>query len=199
MNPPAGIGGDGLCGPVARVTVLAAADDERRHTALLRRQLQPPALRQIERAHLADHGGEAAAAQSFFQRPERVVIAACFQMQQARRVATAAGKGPGIKVALPRHPQRLAATRSLRAAEQPRTHRGGEARFLKIEAGAGKFMQRAKPKPAARQILIDGGNAPIDHRCRPLQLRRQTPLQQSNPPPQSAQAGTIRFRVAGTG
>lgn len=197
MNPPAGIGGDGLCGPVARISVLAAADDERRHAAFLRRQLQAPALRKIERAHLADHGGEALAAQSLLQRPERVVVAACFEMQQARWIAAAAGQGAGIKIALPRNPQSLARAACLCAAEQPRTHRGGQARLLEIETGAGKFMQAPEPKSAARQMIIDGGNAPIDHRCSPLQFRRQAPLQQGNPPPQRAQPGPVRFGAIG--
>lgn len=199
MNPPAGIGGDGLCGPVARITVLAAADDEGRHAALLRRQLQAPALCEIECAHLADHGGKALAAQSLLQRPERVVVAARFEMQQARWIAAASGQGAGIKITLPRNPQRLACTCRLCAAKQPRTHRSGQTRFLEIETGAGKFMQAPEPETATRQMLIDGGDPPIDHRRRPLQLRWQAALQQGNPPPQRAQSRTIGTGTVGTG
>lgn len=191
--------GDRLCRPIARLgSVAPAADEKSRHAAFLRRQLQAAALREVERSDFADDGAEARDTQGLLQRPERVVVAARAQIKEAVRVAEIGGEGTGIEVALPRNPQGMAGTRALRPAQQPHRHCRGEAGLLEIECGTRHLMERPQAKTAARQMPVNGIDAPIEYGCR-LHFWRQAALQQGNAPAQGSKARCMLPQQAGIG
>ena len=140
----------------------AAADDERRHAAFLRRQLQPPALREVECSHFTHHGAEAAAAQGFLQRPERIGIAPHLEMQQPVGIESGLRQCAGIKIALATDPQHAAVQIMPQPpTDQPRQGRGGQARFLKIRTLTGKFMEGAEHQATPGEMTVDGAEAPV--------------------------------------
>lgn len=173
-----------------------APDDEGGHAALLRSQLQAPALGKVERSQFAHQGSKARHAQRFLKRPQRVLVPPGGKMNEARRIAAARGQGAGIKIALPRHPQHMAGTRFLRAARKTRGDAGGKACLLEI--GPGNFMEGAGLEPATRQMPVYGLDAPGDGRLFPS-FRRKTPLQQPDPPPQGSKVGRGQIGSLGGG
>lgn len=161
-DAPAGKRRDRLVGQGAQLAgSSAAADDERRHAAFLRRQLQPPALREVECRDLAHHGAETAAAQGLLQRPQRIGIAAHLKVQQPVRVKSGLWQRACVKIALPGDPQHAAIrVMPMAPANQSRNSGGGETRFLKIRPLAGKFMQRAQCQATPGKMKVDGAEAP---------------------------------------
>ena len=138
----------------------AAADHEGRDAAFLRRQLQAPALREIEGGDLRHHRIEAGAAQRFLHRPERIGIALDAQVQQPVRIDAAFRQGAGIKIALPGDPQRAAIPVLLATAHEACHGRGGKARFLEIGSMAGKLMQGAECQATPGEMKVDGVETP---------------------------------------
>lgn len=206
-NAPARHRGAGLLRQAPQLTGPAvAADEQGGDAAFLGRQLQTPALREVERADLAHHGDEACragrlAAQGFLDRPERIGIAPHVEQQQAGWIETGGGKGARIEIAPPRHPQHAAARGRAgprkAAADQPRDRCRRQARLFKVGTVAGKFMQRSPGKPAARQVPIDGGKAPIQH-ARPRmrsEIRRRQLFQQGHLPAQRRQPQRLPQRL----
>ncbi len=163
-DAPAGKGRARLVGQGAQFgSPAAAADDERRHAAFLRRQLQSPALGEIECGHFTHHGAEAAAAQGLLQRPERIGIAPHLEMQQPVGIESGLRQRAGIKIALAADPKDAAVQIMPQPpADQPREGSGGQARFLKIRSLAGKFMQGAERQAAPGEVEIDGAKAPAE-------------------------------------
>jgi hypothetical protein len=188
--------GNRLCRPIARQGSAApAADEESRHAAFLRGQLQAPALREIERPNFADDGAEARNTQGLLQCPERVLIAARAQIKEAVGVAEMGGEGTGIEVALARDPQGMAGTRTLRPAQQPHRHRRGEPGLLKIEGGTGHFMEGAQAEATTRQVSVNGLDAPgQDGKRRCFRRRHHRALQKRNLAPKRGQARAGEWR-----
>ena len=177
----------------------AAADDEGRHAAFFRRQLQPPALREVEGRHLRHHRVESGAAQRFLHRPERIGVAIDAQMQQPVGIKTAFRQGTGIEIALPRNPQRAAIALLLAMADEARHGRGGEARFLKIGAMPHKLMQGAAGKAAAGQMPVDGAKPPGEVAARFTRIRLRQLFQQRYLPPQARKPDGRQRRSSGEG
>lgn len=165
-DPPAREGRDRLGRQMPElINPSAAADHQRGHAALLRRQLQAPALREIERRQFRHHGDEAGAAQRFLHRPEHIVIALHTEMQQLVGIKAPFRQGAGIKIAPPCDPQSAAAAAAdvmLPATDQVCDGSGGKTRFLQIRSVARKLMQGTQRQAAARQMPVDRGKAPSE-------------------------------------
>ncbi len=201
MNPPSRVGGDRLNRPTPRLDrIPAAADDEGRHAAFLRGQLQAPALGEVEHSHFADDGHQAAAAQGFLDRPERVLVAPCVQMEEACGIAGTGRERTGVEIALPCNPEGMAGSASLRTAEQARCHYGSKTRFFQIGACAGDFMEGPQTEAATRQMPVDALDAPREGRrgCF-LGLRGSRTLQQRDPALEGAEARSGIGRWMGGG
>lgn len=145
----------------------AAADDEGRRAAFLRRQLQAPALREIEAGDLAHHGAEMPAAQRFLERPERIFIAPHADQEQAAGVEPRRRQGTRIKIAPARHPQHAAAFMAQPAADEAGHRRRRQTGLFEIRPIAGEFVQRAQHEPAPGQMPVDGFKFPAENLRRP--------------------------------
>jgi hypothetical protein len=171
---------------------MAAADDESRNAALLGGQLQAAALGEIECCDLADDGAQAVAAQGLFHRPERIRVAADGKVQQMRRIAARRRQGPCIEIALPGDPEERTRAALPGLTQQPGNDAGGKARFLAVEARPGEFMQCPQSKTTARQMPVDGRDAPGKNRGHLCDIRGQgPPLQPLNPAPERSQARPV--------
>lgn len=199
-DPPTRDGGDRLGGQLPQLIGTAAtADHQSGNAALLRRQLQAPALREIERRQLRHDGREAGAAQRFFHRPERIAVALDTQMQEPIGVAPTCRQGAGIKIALPPDPQEAAAAMCpLPPPDEMGDRCGGKARFLKIRPTPGKLMQRAGCQDTPRQMPVERGQSPAQAFLA-VRLRAELGrlVQPRDLPPQCHEPRRLRGRRAG--
>lgn len=166
-----------------------AANEKCRHAALLRRQLQPSALREVERCHFAHDRAEGRAAQGFLDRPQCIVVAPDLEMQQPVWVEPVRRQGAGVEITPPADPDDAAmAALPMQPADEAGDGGGGQGAFLKVLALAGEFMECAEHQPMAGQMLVDGGQSPGEtRRCSALKSRLRQLLQQSHLPTQRNQ------------
>jgi hypothetical protein len=163
-DAPARDGGDRLGSELPQlISTTTAADHQGRHAAFLRRQLQAPALREVECGEFRHHRAKADTAQRFLHRPQRILVAPYAQEQQSIRIDPLRRQGAGIEVALPGDPQEAATPLvALPAADEMGDGSRRKARFLEIRAVAGKLMQGPGCETAARQMRINGGKSPAE-------------------------------------
>jgi hypothetical protein len=110
-------------------------------------------------------------------------------MEEAGGIAMTGRKRAGIKIALPGNPEGMAGSGTLRTAEQARRYRSGEARFFQIGPCAGEFMEGPLAEATARQMLVDGCDAPGQDGCICfLGPKRSRALQKRDPALEGAEA-----------
>lgn len=162
------------------IDAATATDHQGRDTALLRCQLQAPALREIECGEFRHHGAEAGTAQRFLHRPQRILVALHAEMQQPVGIEPLCWQGASIKIALPGDPQEATLPLvtlpivTLPAADEVSDRGGSKARFLQIRPVAGKLMQGPRSQTATRQMRIEGSKSPTEvaaGRCCPTMWR----------------------------
>lgn len=129
--------------------------------AASRRHRQPP--------YLADDGRQPRRAQPFLDRAQNVLVAPSGDQRQPGRVEPMPGQPRPVQVGPPQAPQD-------RAGAEPGENAGGKSgnggAVLLVAIRAGHLVHRAEGKPAARQGLVDRGEAERQDVVprRPLQL-----------------------------
>lgn len=175
----AGRGGDPPAGqPGAQTRVITAwsrrglsGQQQGRDAGGFRRQLQTPALPQIQAPHLAHHHGQAGAFQPLFHGPQALLIIPSMDQDQLSRAQTKGGQTRPVQSPAGRTPQHLTAAWAMstgKGGPPGRQHRReGQCRPAAIAApivaariiAAQHFMQGAAGQAAARQDTVDRRHA----------------------------------------
>ncbi len=131
--------------------------------------LQSPPGNHRQPAHLADHRGERRFAQSFFKRPENVVVARGADQHDSRRVEAMCGEPRPVQIALLEAPQDHAVWNP---SGDGGSESGSGGAVLLVRTGAENLVQRAQCQSAARQSAVERRDPkrqyPVAHRVRPL-------------------------------
>ena len=146
-----------------------APQDQRGDARTLGGKLQPAPGDHRQPANLADDGGNSRHAQSFFERPENVVVACRPDADDPRRVKPVRGKARPVKIAVFEAPQDDAAqppslflqgiNRRTNSTDNACGKSGGDRSIFLIGTLPVNLMQRTECKPAARQSAVDRGEA----------------------------------------
>ena len=141
-----------------------------------RRQLQTPALPQIQTPHLAHHHGQAGAFQPFLHGPQALLVVPPMHQDQLPRAQAKGGQTRPVQAPARWTPQHLTAARAFLPAGKGRPPgrqhgRKGQRRPAPISSlmAAQHFMQTAAEQTAARQDPVNlrhaqaqGGGLPPD-------------------------------------
>ena len=138
--------------------------------------MQPAARDSGERSDFADDCGDAGRAQTFFHSPQDLAVTRCPDHHDVLGIEPVRGEAEPVNVGVRQTPQHHAVPRRAPVGRKPSEDadgKGGSQRAILLVATRSEYLvQGPSREPAARQRLIDRGNAerqyPMDRRCRPL-------------------------------